>query len=103
MELILDLISNEESQKIAWRQSRDAARAAGDAGGVDACEAEMAYSRDAIALLRKALRVVVERQAARVEEVPTPPVASRRGRRHPPRPRRVPDPTLEEVDPEIWS
>ncbi len=103
VELILDLISNEESQKIAWRQSRDAARAAGDAGGVDACEAEMAYSRDAIALLRKALRVVVERQAARDEEVPTPPVASRRGRRHPPRPRRVPDPTLEEVDPEIWS
>jgi hypothetical protein len=102
-ELILDLISNEESQKIAWRQSRDAARAAGDAGGVDACEAEMADSHDAIGLLRKALRVVVERQAARDEEAPPAPVLRRRPRRHPPRPRRVPDPTLEEVDPEIWG
>ncbi len=103
VELILDLIGNEESQKAAWRQSRDAARAAGDTGGVDAGEAEMAYSRDTISLLRRALRVVVERRAARDEEAPTPAALQRRTRRHPPRPRRVPDPTLEEVDPEIWS
>jgi hypothetical protein len=103
VELILDLIGNEESQKAAWRQSCDAARAAGDTGGVEAGEAEMAYSRDTISLLRRALRVVVERQAARDEEAPTPPALQRRTRRHPPRPRRVPDPTLEEVDPEIWS
>jgi hypothetical protein len=103
VELILDLISNEESQKIAWRQSRDAALAADDAGGVDACEAEMAYSRDTISLLRRALRVVVERQTVRDAETSTPPVVRRRPRRHPPRPRRVPDPTLEEDDPEIWS
>lgn len=103
VELVLDLISNEESQKIAWRQSRDAARAAGDAEGVVASEAEMAYSRDTISLLRRALRVVVERQAACDEAQPTVPVLRRRPRRHPPRPRRVPDPTLEEVDPEIWS
>lgn len=103
VELILDLIGNEESQKAAWRRSRDAARAAGDTGGVDAGEAEMAYSRDTISLLRRALRVVVERRAARDEEAPTPPALQRRTRREPPRPRRVPDPTLEEVDPEIWS
>jgi hypothetical protein len=106
VELILDLIGNEESQKAAWRQSRDAARAAGDTGGVDAGEAEMAYSRDTISLLRRALRVVVERRAARDEDAPTPPTApalQRRTGRHPSRPRRVPDPTLEEVDPEIWS
>jgi hypothetical protein len=103
VELVLDLIANEESQRLAWRQSRDAARAAGDTEGVDACEAEMAYSRDTIGLLRRALRVVVGRQAASDVAQLAVPALRRRPRRHPPRPRRVPDPTLEEVDPEIWS
>lgn len=103
VETILDLIAHEESQKAAWRQSRDEARVAGDAGGVEAGEAEVAYSRHTLSLLRRALRVVVERQAARDEEAVRPPALTRRTRRHPPRLRRVPDPTLEEVDPEMWG
>jgi hypothetical protein len=103
VETILDLIAHEESQKVAWRRSRDEARAAGDTGGVEAGDAEVAYSRHTISLLRRALRVVVERQAAREDEAVRPPTPSRRSRRHPPRMRRVPDPTLEEVDPEMWG
>ena len=103
VETILALIAHEESQKVAWRRSRDEARAMGDVAGVEAGEAEVAYSRHTISLLRRALRVVVEQQAAREEEAVRPPALSRRSRRHPPRLRRVPDPTLEEVDPEMWG
>ena len=103
VETILDLIAHEESQKAAWRRSRDEARAAGDVGGVEAGEAEVAYSRHTLSLLRRALRVVVERQAAREEGAARPTTLTRRTQRHPPRLRRVPDPTLEEVDPEMWG
>ena len=57
------------------------------------------HSSEMTALLRAALRVIVERQAARYDK-------SRRhagGRLSPRGSRRVPDPTLEEVDPEMWS
>lgn len=105
VELILGLIGNAEAQEVAWRAARDSARTAGDAGDVVVCKAEMTYSRDSVRLLRRALRVVVERQALRAEAQHWAPVIQRSPRRRPlpPRPRRVPDPTLEEVDPEIWG
>lgn len=104
VELILHLIDREESQARAWKQSREAFEEAGDDQGVGGAEAEMAYSRRTIRLLRRALRVVVERQAARDDvEPPKPSVTRRRHPSRPPRPRRVPDPTIEEVDPEIWT
>lgn len=56
----------------------------------------------ATSLLRRALWVVVERQAARDDAEPPKPSRTR-GRHHSRPPRRVPDPTLEEVDPEIWT
>jgi hypothetical protein len=122
---ILDLIRQEERERIEWRTLRDEIAAADDHVEVG-CEHEIAYSERMISLLRRALRVVVERRAAQDEAAGTEQVragtgslASPKGggpsgerRRSPhdqaarsrrPRPRRVPDPTIEEVDPEIWS
>lgn len=99
--LILRLIEGDSRQEIAWRQSRDRALESGDAEGAEVCDHEMQHARLTVSLLRRALRVVVERAASRDDEQP---VENRRGPR-PKRPgrRRVPDPTLEEVDPEIWG
>jgi hypothetical protein len=97
----LRLIDSDSRDEIGWRQARDQARAQGDAETADVCEGERAQAERSAALLRRALRVVVERQAERDDgrpsETPAPP------RRKPRRPRRVPDPTIEEVDPEIWG
>lgn len=53
-------------------------------------------------LLRAALRITVERQARRAERSHHGG-RGRRTQRGGPTRRRVPDPTLEEVDPEMWS
>lgn len=53
-------------------------------------------------LLRAALRITVERQARRAERSHHGS-RGRRPQRGGPTRRRVPDPTLEEVDPEMWS
>ena len=109
-DVILDLIRANEEQEIAWRQARDEALALGNVADVTPCEAELRYAAASTRLLRRALRVVVEREAAldaaRAEE--------RAGRQRPrrsrtarpsrsTRPRTVPDPTIEEVDPDIWG
>lgn len=107
-DVILDLIRRDEQEEIAWRQARATALEQGDSDTVAACESELRYAAASTRLLRRALRVVVEREAdvdaARAEEQ----VGRRRPRRRslpprPTRPRTVPDPTIEEVDPDIWG
>ena len=104
---ILQLLTWNQEQEIAWRQARDEALAEGDGDLADVCEGERDLAQRTTALLRRALRVVVERQAARYErerrsEGHRHSQRSGRGERTIPR-RRVPDPTLEEVDPEMWN
>ncbi len=124
VEVVLDLIRRDEQEEIGWRQARDAALAEGDTEGVAACESELRYAAASTRLLRRALRVVVEREAAReaardavreAEQAAAREAArlqeqtsAHRSRRRPlpPRPSRpqtVPDPTIEEVDPDIWG
>jgi len=105
-DVILDLIRAHEDQEIAWRRARDEALGAGNVEDVAPCEAEMRHSAAATRLLRRALRLVVEREAdtARAPEQ----TGRQRPRRRPlpprpSRPRTVPDPTIEEVDPDIWG
>ena len=107
-EVVLDLIRRDEQAEIAWRQARDVALEEGDTETVAACDSELRHAAASTRLLRRALRLVVEREAAldaaRAEEQ----VGRQRPRRrsHPPRPSRprtVPDPTIEEVDPDIWG
>jgi hypothetical protein len=131
-EVILDLIRAAEEQEIAWRQARDAAALAGDVEEAAACESELRNAAASIRLLRRALRVVVEHEAARdaarlqaeIDRLASGAVratdergrsrggaeasgpSGRPRRRLPPRPARprtVPDPTIEEVDPDIWG
>jgi hypothetical protein len=106
--LILDMLRAEEEEQIAWRQTRRAAVAAGDDDDlVEVCDGELDYSERSLRLLRGALRVVVERQAAQDAADPppviVPPRRPARKAARPKRPRRVPDPTIEEVDPDIWG
>jgi len=107
-DVILDLIRANEDQEIAWRQARDEALVLGNVEDVAPCEAELRHAAASTRLLRRALRVVVEREgtldAARAEEQ----AGRQRPRRRPlpprpSRPRTVPDPTIEEVDPDIWG
>ena len=99
--LILDLIAGEERRRVQWRTARDEWLVSGETD-VEGCDHEIDHAHRTISLLRRALRVVMERQAARDEAAPAP-VVRRQQRRRPSRPSRVPDPTIEEVDPEIWS
>ena len=110
-DVILDLIRVNEEQEIAWRQARDEALVEGNVDDVAPCEAELRYAAASTRLLRRALRVVVEREAA-ADAAQTAPSQERTGRHRPrrrplpprpSRPRTVPDPTIEEVDPDIWG
>ena len=107
VEVILDLIRRDEEEEIGWRQARDAALADGDTDTVAACDSELRYAAASTRLLRRALRVVVEREAAldaaRAEEQAGRQRPRRRRPPRPSRPRTVPDPTIEEVDPDIWG
>lgn len=61
-QLLLTLIRWNEEQEIAWRTARDEARQAGDPDDeADACEHERAHARRTTKLLRKALRLVVDK------------------------------------------
>ncbi len=62
-DLLLDQIRWNEEQELSWRQARDEAHSTGDPDDVaDVCEHERAHARRMTKLLRKALRLVVERQ-----------------------------------------
>ena len=64
-ELIVRLLGETERQEISWRQSRDSALLSGDADEAGACGHEMAAWERTSALLRRALRLVVERALGR--------------------------------------
>jgi hypothetical protein len=107
-DVILDLIRRDEQEEIGWRQARDAALEQGDLETVTACDSELRHAAASTRLLRRALRVVVEREAtldaARAEgQAGRQPPRRRSLPPRPSRPRTVPDPTIEEVDPDIWG
>lgn len=109
--LVLDTIESDQQEFALWLRAREEALRAGSAEALEGCETELAWGERSIALLRAALRVIVERQAAHdAQQLPptsaAPSRSSRRTARKAPRPRRprtVPDPTIEEVDPDIWG
>jgi hypothetical protein len=72
---ILDLIRQEERERIEWRTLRDEIAGADDHVEVG-CEHEIAYSDRMISLLRRALRVVVEHRAAQDEAAWTQPAGT---------------------------
>ncbi|HET6561558.1 MAG TPA: hypothetical protein VFG72_06760 [Marmoricola sp.] len=96
--LILELITWNEQQATEWSRARaDALEdARNDAAAV--CEGRAEQARRTVDLLRRALRITVKAQVAE---------ARRRhgsGRRHASGvSRRAPDPSLEEVNPEMWG
>ncbi|HLN78100.1 MAG TPA: hypothetical protein VK204_13710 [Nocardioidaceae bacterium] len=98
-ELIVRLLGETERQEISWRQARDNALLAGDGEEAGACDHEMEAWERTSALLRRALRLVVERALGREAsagssyspspDAPASPPAHAARRRRPPRPRRA--------------
>jgi hypothetical protein len=98
-ELIVRLLGETERQEISWRQARDNALLDGDGEEAGACDHEMEAWERTSALLRRALRLVVERALGREgpagssyspsPEAPASPPAHAARRRRPPRPRRA--------------
>ena len=64
-ELLLELISWNSSQEIAWRVARDRAADGDDAEEAAVCNGERAHAEGSVTLLRRALRLVVEAQVAK--------------------------------------
>lgn len=64
-DLILELITWNSEQEIAWRQARDQALMSGDADEAGVCEHETARAEQTVNLLRRSLRLVVEQQLGR--------------------------------------
>jgi hypothetical protein len=64
-DLILELITWSSEQEIVWRQARDRAYLQGDAEEAEVCGHEMSHAEQTVNLLRRALRLVVERQLGR--------------------------------------
>lgn len=63
--LIVRLLHETEGQEIAWRRSRDQALRDGDTDGATACVRELVAWKRTTSLLRRSLRVVVERDLGR--------------------------------------
>ncbi len=59
-ELILELITWNSEQEIAWRQARDQALMSGDTDEADVCDHETTHAEQTVNLLRRSLRLVVE-------------------------------------------
>ena len=65
-DLILELLTTNSEQEIAWRQARDEAVLTGDPDDeADVCDHEMKHAERTTNLLRRALRIVVERELGR--------------------------------------
>ena len=64
-DLILELITWNSEQEIVWRQARDRAYLQGEAEEAGVCGHEMSHAEQTVNLLRRALRLVVERQLGR--------------------------------------
>ena len=67
--LIVRLLGETERQEISWRQARDNALLDGDSEEAGACDHEMEAWARTSALLRRALRLVVERELGRETSV----------------------------------
>jgi len=93
-DLILELITWNGDQEVAWRQARDEATLAGDAAEAEVCGHEMTHAEQTVNLLRRALRLVVERQLGR--DLLDQGYVEARRRRHAARPER--DPALPGLD-----
>lgn len=61
-ELILELITWNSQQELAWRRARDRALLAADSDEAAVCEQEVRHAEATVNLLRRALRLVVEQQ-----------------------------------------
>jgi hypothetical protein len=100
--LILSFIRHETSQVDACS---DALACSEDPEEEGECERELQRAARSVALLRRALRVVVDAEAGRASEEPdlwSDARAVGPKKKTPPKTRKAPDPTLEEVDPEMW-
>ena len=64
-DLVLELITWNSQQEIAWRKARDRALLSGDSDEADVCEHEVRHAEATVNLLRRALRLVVEQQLGR--------------------------------------
>jgi hypothetical protein len=64
-DLVLELITWNGGQELAWRRARDRAMACDDGAEAEVCEAEREHAETSVTLLRRALRLVVEAQLAR--------------------------------------
>lgn len=105
-DLILELITWNSDQEIAWRRRRDQATLMGDPDDeADVCDHEMRHAEQMTNLLRRALRILVERELGRQRaesSYDAPP--RRRARKLPPKPpRNSVDPSLVELDPDLWE
>jgi hypothetical protein len=89
--LVLDLITWNSRQEIAWRQARDAALLAGDGDEAEVCDEETTQAEQWVNVLRRALRMIVEHQLGRDLENLGYGAARRAGPRAP---RRESDPAL---------
>jgi hypothetical protein len=64
--VVLRLLGDTGRQEVAWSRARDRAVAARDSGEADACDDELRAWERTTGLLRRALRLIVERQLGRV-------------------------------------
>jgi len=64
-DLILELITWNGDQEIAWRQARDHAALSGDTDEADVCDHETRHAEGMVNILRRALRLIVEQQMGR--------------------------------------
>jgi len=64
-DLILELITWNSDQEIAWRQARDHAALSGDSDEADVCDHETRHAEGMVNILRRALRLIVEQKMGR--------------------------------------
>jgi hypothetical protein len=64
-DLILELITWNSEREKAWRRARDRAVLGGDSDEAEVCRGEIRHAEQTVDLLRRALRLVVERQLGR--------------------------------------
>jgi hypothetical protein len=63
--LVLELITWNSRQEIAWRQARDAALLEGDGDEAEVCDGETTRAEQWVNVLRRGLRLIVEHQLGR--------------------------------------
>lgn len=105
-DLILQLITWNSEQESVWRQARDDATLKGDPDDeAAACDRELRSAERTTNLLRRALRVVVERELGR--RPGEKPYDGHRSRPKKKPSRRSPgaseDPSLADIDPDLWN